>query len=34
LLDPALFSLKSDFFQHSSWKNIDAVSGTKLGTEK
>src|SRR2546425_8434802 len=25
---------KATFLQHSSWKNMDAVSGTKLGTEK
>jgi len=28
------FLARATFLQHSSWKNMDAVSGTKLGTEK
>ena len=28
------FLCRATFLQHSSWKNMEAVSGTKLGTEK
>ena len=31
---PPLFLSSATFLQHSSWKIIEAVSGTKLGTEK